>query len=85
MLGVMTNLLVVSGWMLKLMGLQPTVGKFHVLALIGVRFVIGVFLGLGIPPSAYYIVSAVMVIPPMVRFGINPWVDHFFLFFIENV
>ncbi|MGD9038930.1 MAG: TRAP transporter large permease subunit, partial [Desulfobacteraceae bacterium] len=85
MLGVMVNLFVVSGWMLKLMGLLVTVGEFHVLALIGVGFAIGVFLGLGIPPSACYILSAVIVIPPMTRIGINPWVAHFFLFFIAVI
>ena len=55
MLGVMVNLFVVSGWMIKLMGLLAAVGEFHVVALIGVGFAIGVFLGLGIPPSACYI------------------------------
>ena len=43
------------------------------------------FLGLGIPPSACYIISAVIVIPPMTRIGINPWVAHFFLFFIAII
>jgi len=85
MLGVMVNLFVVSGWMIKLMGLLATVGQFHVVALIGVGFVIGVFLGLGIPPSACYIISAVIVIPPMIRIGINPWIAHFFLFFIAII
>jgi TRAP transporter 4TM/12TM fusion protein len=85
MLGVMVNLFVVSGWMIKLMGLLATVGEFHVLALIGVGFLIGVFLGLGIPPSACYIISAVIVIPPMIRIGINPWIAHFFLFFIAII
>jgi TRAP transporter 4TM/12TM fusion protein len=85
MLGVMVNMFVVSGWMIKLMGLLATVGEFHVVALIGVGFAIGVFLGLGIPPSACYILSAVIVIPPMARIGINPWVAHFFLFFIAVI
>jgi len=85
MLGVMVNLFVVSGWMIKLMALLATVGEFHVIALIGVGFAIGVFLGLGIPPSACYILSAVIVIPPMTRIGINPWVAHFFLFFIAVI
>ena len=85
MLGVMINLFVVSGWMLKLMGLLAQVGEFHVVALIGMGFVIGVFLGLGIPPSACYILSAVVVIPPMIKIGINPWVAHFFLFFIAVI
>jgi TRAP transporter 4TM/12TM fusion protein len=85
MLGVMVNLFVVSGWMIKLMGLLASVGEFHVVALIGVGFAIGVFLGLGIPPSACYILSAVIVIPPMIRIGINPWVAHFFLFFVAVI
>jgi TRAP transporter 4TM/12TM fusion protein len=85
MLGVMINLFVVSGWMIKLMGLLATVGEFHIVALIGVGFAIGVFLGLGIPPSACYIISAVIVIPPMIRIGINPWIAHFFLFFIAII
>jgi len=85
MLGVMINLFVVSGWMLKLMGLLATIGEFHVVALIGVGFVIGVFLGLGIPPSACYIIAAVIVIPPMTKIGINPWIAHFFLFFIAVI
>ena len=85
MLGVMINLFVVSGWMLKLMGLLATVGEFHVVAIILMGFVIGVFLGLGIPPSACYLISAVIVIPPMTRIGINPWVAHFFLFFIAVI
>jgi TRAP transporter 4TM/12TM fusion protein len=85
MLGVMVNLFVVSGWMIKLMGLLATVGQFHVVALIGVGFIIGVFLGLGIPPSACYIISAVIVIPPMIKIGINPWIAHFFLFFIAII
>ncbi|MBW2615560.1 MAG: TRAP transporter large permease subunit [Deltaproteobacteria bacterium] len=85
MLGVMINLFVVSGWMIKLMGLLVTVGEFNVVALIGVGFAIGVFLGLGIPPSACYILTAVIVIPPMTKIGINPWVAHFFLFFIAVI
>jgi len=85
MLGVMVNLFVVSGWMIKLMAILATVGEFHVLALIGVGFAIGVFLGLGIPPSACYILSAVIVIPPMIKIGINPWVAHFFLFFVAVI
>ena len=85
MLGVMVNLFVVSGWMIKLMAILARVGEFHVVALILVGFAIGVFLGLGIPPSACYILSAVVVIPPMTRIGINPWVAHFFLFFIAVI
>jgi len=65
MLGMMINMFVVSGWMIKLMGLLASVGEYNVVALVAVGFAIGVFLGLGIPPSACYLLSAVIVIPPM--------------------
>jgi len=67
------------------MGLLASVGEYNVVALVAVGFAIGVFLGLGIPPSACYLLSAVIVIPPMTKFGINPWVAHFFLFFIAVI
>lgn len=85
MLGVVINLFVVSGWMIKLTGLMMVVGEFHILALIGVGFAVGVFLGLGLPPSATYLLAAVIVAPPLVKFGIDPWVVHFFLFFIAVI
>lgn len=85
MLGVVINLFAVSGWMLKLTGLMMVVGEFHILALIGVGFAVGVFLGLGLPPSATYVLAAVIVVPPLVKFGIDPWVAHFFLFFIAVI
>jgi TRAP-type uncharacterized transport system fused permease subunit len=55
------------------------------LFVVGVGFLVGIFLGLGIPPSACYLISAVVVIPPMTRIGINPWIAHFFLFFIAVI
>jgi TRAP-type uncharacterized transport system fused permease subunit len=46
-------------------------------------WVFGWLLGTGLPPTATYIVGAVIIVPPMTKLGINPWVAHFFVFFLS--
>jgi TRAP-type uncharacterized transport system fused permease subunit len=43
----------------------------------------GWLLGTGLPPTATYIVGAVIIVPPMTKLGINPWIAHFFVFFLS--
>ncbi|HUH86377.1 MAG TPA: TRAP transporter large permease subunit, partial [Stellaceae bacterium] len=45
-------------------------------------FVFGVILGCGLPPAPVYILVAVVIAPPFIRVGVNPWVVHFFAFFL---
>ena len=37
----------------------------------------------GLPPTATYIIGAVIIVPPMMKLGIDPWVAHFFVFFLS--
>jgi len=46
-------------------------------------WVFGWLLGTGLPPTATYIIGAVIIVPPMTKLGINPWVAHFFVFFLS--
>ncbi len=79
-LGIIINLFTVTGWLLKLGFLMTDLGKNSLLLLIAIGFVFVFFLGFGLPPSATYIISAVLIAPYLVGFGVNPWVAHFFLF-----
>jgi TRAP-type uncharacterized transport system fused permease subunit len=38
--------------------------------------------GAGLPPTATYIVLAVITVDPMRKLGIDPWIAHFFAFLI---
>ena len=38
--------------------------------------------GAGLPPTATYIVLAVITVDPMRKLGIDPWVAHFFVFLL---
>ena len=45
-------------------------------------FLFGAILGTGLPPAPTYILVAIVIGPPFVQAGINPWVVHFFAFFV---
>ena len=45
-------------------------------------FIFGALLGTGLPPAPTYILVAIVIAPPMIKVGVNPWVVHFFAFFL---
>jgi TRAP-type uncharacterized transport system fused permease subunit len=47
-----------------------------------VAFFFGALLGTGLPPAPTYIITALVIAPPMIRAGVDPWVVHFFAFFL---
>ena len=36
----------------------------------------------GLPPAPTYILTALVIAPPMIRLGVDPWAVHFFAFFL---
>jgi TRAP-type uncharacterized transport system fused permease subunit len=46
-------------------------------------FVFGWLVGMGLPPTATYIIGAVVIVGPMRELGVNPWVAHFFVFLLS--
>ena len=55
-------------------------GEWHVASLIVLAWLFGWLVGAGLPPTATYIVLAVVTVDPMRKLGIDPWVAHFFAF-----
>ena len=51
-------------------------------AMVVLAFVFGALLGTGLPPAPTYILVAIVIAPPMIQVGVNPWVVHFFAFFL---
>jgi TRAP-type uncharacterized transport system fused permease subunit len=81
-LGILVGLLTVTGFMLRLGIIMMEVAEWNVYALIGIGFLFGWLVGLGVPPSATYILVAIVIVAPFMEWGINPWVAHFFAFFL---
>lgn len=81
-LGIMVGLFTVTGFINRMGGMLLKVGEFHIVALVLMAWIFGWLVGTGLPPTATYIVLAVIVVEPMRKMGVDPWTAHFFCFLI---
>ncbi len=81
-LSIMTGALVITGVPTALGSLLIQAAGVNLVAMVLLAFVFGAILGTGLPPAPTYILVAVVIAPPMISVGVNPWVVHFFAFFL---
>jgi TRAP transporter 4TM/12TM fusion protein len=81
-LSVMAGVLVITGVPTKLGFLLVEAAGINMIAMVAMGFLFGVILGTGLPPAPVYILVAIVIGPPFMQAGINPWVVHFFAFFV---
>lgn len=81
-LSIMTGALVITGVPTKIGALLMDAAGFNLVAMVLVAFLFGALLGTGLPPAPTYIIVALVIAPPMIRVGMDPWVVHFFAFFL---
>ena len=82
-LGIMIGLFTVTGFINRMGGMLLQLGAWHIMALILMSFVFGWLVGMGLPPTATYIIGAVVIVGLLTKLGVNPWVAHFFVFLIS--
>jgi TRAP-type uncharacterized transport system fused permease subunit len=82
-LGIMIGLFTITGFILRMGAMLLDIGNWNIIAMILMAYFFGWLLGTGLPPTATYIIGAVIIVPPMTKLGINPWVAHFFVFFLS--
>jgi len=81
-LSIMAGTLVITGVPTKLGFLLVEAAGVNIAAMVGMGFLFGIILGTGLPPAPVYILVAIVIAPPFMQAGINPWVVHFFAFFV---
>src|SRR5262245_39966539 len=82
-LGIMIGLFTVTGFINRMGAMLIDLGAWNIAAMIGMAWVFGWLAGTGLPPTATYIIGAVVIVPPMKQLGIDPWVAHFFVFLLS--
>jgi TRAP-type uncharacterized transport system fused permease subunit len=82
-LGIMIGLFTVTGFINRMGAMLIELGSWNIIAMILMAYVFGWLVGAGLPPTATYIVGAVVIVGPMRELGINPWVAHFFVFLLS--
>jgi TRAP transporter 4TM/12TM fusion protein len=81
-LSIMTGALVITGVPTKIGSLLIAAAGVNLAAMALVAFFFGALLGTGLPPAPTYIITALVIAPPMIKVGVDPWVVHFFAFFL---
>jgi TRAP-type uncharacterized transport system fused permease subunit len=81
-LSIMTGALVITGVPTKIGAILIEAAGVNLAAMVLVAFVFGALLGTGLPPAPTYILTALVIAPPMIKAGVDPWVVHFFSFFL---
>lgn len=82
-LGIMIGLFTVTGFILRMGAMLIDLGAWNIIAMIFMAWIFGWLAGTGLPPTATYIIGAVVIVRPMQELGINPWVAHFFVFLLS--
>jgi TRAP transporter 4TM/12TM fusion protein len=81
-LSIMTGAFVITGIPTKVGAVLIEAAGVNLVAMVVVAFLFGVLLGTGLPPAPTYILTALVIAPPMIKAGVDPWVVHFFSFFL---
>ena len=82
-LGIMIGLFTVTGFINRMGAMLLDLGAWNIVAMIFMSWIFGWLAGAGLPPTATYIIGAVVIVRPMQELGINPWVAHFFIFLMS--
>lgn len=82
-LGIMIGLFTVTGFINRMGGMLLDLGAWNIMAMVFMAYLFGWLVGAGLPPTATYIIGAVVIVQPLVSLGINPWVAHFFVFLLS--
>jgi TRAP-type uncharacterized transport system fused permease subunit len=82
-LGIMIGLFTVTGFINRMGATLLDLGAWNIVAMIAMAYIFGWLVGAGLPPTATYIIGAVIIVQPLTNLGVNPWVAHFFVFLIS--
>lgn len=81
-LSILTGVFVITGIPTKVGFLLMEAAGLHIVAMALVAFLFAAMVGTGLPPAPTYILTALVIAPPMIKAGVDPWVVHFYAFFL---
>jgi TRAP transporter 4TM/12TM fusion protein len=79
--GIIIGVLMLTGLALRLSSIMIALSGGELFPLMIITMLISLILGMGLPTSAVYVVLATLVVPAMVRLGVEPLAAHMFVFY----
>ncbi len=80
-LGIMSAMFTITGIPTKV-GEMIVASGGNVFLVALLAFAFGYVVGLGLPPSVTYLLTALVIFQPMLKAGLDPWAIHFYAFLI---
>jgi TRAP transporter 4TM/12TM fusion protein len=82
-LGIMIGLFTVTGFINRMGAMILDLGASNMIGVIMMAYLFGWLAGAGLPPTATYIIGAIVIVRPLQELGVNPWIAHFFVFLLS--
>ncbi len=82
-LGIMIGLFTVTGFINRMGAMILDIGAQNMIGVIAMAYLFGWLAGAGLPPTATYIIGAIVIVGPLQQLGVNPWIAHFFVFLLS--
>jgi TRAP transporter 4TM/12TM fusion protein len=82
-LGIMIGLFTTTGFINRMGAMILDLGAQNMIGVILMAYVFGWLAGAGLPPTATYIIGAIVIVRPLQELGVNPWIAHFFVFLLS--
>jgi TRAP transporter 4TM/12TM fusion protein len=82
-LGIMIGLFTVTGFINRMGAMILDLGAQNMIGVILMAYAFGWLAGAGLPPTATYIIGAIVIVRPLQELGVNPWIAHFFVFLLS--
>jgi TRAP transporter 4TM/12TM fusion protein len=79
--GIIVGVLALTGLGTRMVGLVLTLSGGNLIICLVLTMVVTLILGMGLPTTASYIVCSSVIAPALIKFGIEPLVAHFFIFY----
>jgi TRAP transporter 4TM/12TM fusion protein len=82
-LGIMIGLFTVTGFINRMGAMILDLGAQNMIGVVLMAYLFGWLAGAGLPPTATYIIGAIVIVQPLQKLGIDPWIAHFFVFLLS--
>jgi TRAP transporter 4TM/12TM fusion protein len=79
--GIISCVLMMTGLGLRLSGFLVTLAGGHLLVLLVFCMIASIIFGMGLPTTAVYIITAVLLAPAITGLGVKPMAAHLFVFY----
>jgi TRAP transporter 4TM/12TM fusion protein len=78
-------LISMTGLGIKLSDMIVSIGDKSLFLCLVISMMVCIVLGMGLPTPAVYVIAAAILVPPLIKLGIDPFVAHLFMIFFSSL